>query len=218
MMMNAYNKTYLDDAMHNLGVMLDYGTLAEGDPSRFFSRFIVSGIAEQFGKGNPKYIVGMSGIELAENVFRHTGSTGGSHPYSPEGRSSYYWAGWALAYLQWHTGLSFEKILNSGMDVDRLLSMYRTYHEADITKFLEAALSIMAESAKPSPLKHQRRLVGMTQQELSERSGVKLRMIQAYEQNYQDISKAEAATVIRLARALSCDVEDLIWTTSDNFL
>lgn len=208
--MNAYNKTYLDDAMHNLGVMLDYGTLAEGDPSRFFARFIVSGIAEQFGKGNPKYVVGMSGIELAENVFRHTGSVPGRLPYSPDGRSSYYWAGWALAYLQWHTGLSFEKMAESGMNVDRLLSMYRTYHEADITKFLEAALLIMSESARESSLKRQRRLVGLTQQELSDRSGVKLRMIQAYEQKYQDISKAEVATVIRLARALSCDVEDLI--------
>lgn len=210
MTMNAYNKTYLDDAMHNLGVMLDYGTLAEGDPSRFFERFIVSGIAEQFGKGNPKYVVGMSGIELAENVFRHTGSIPGCLPYSPDGRSSYYWAGWALAYLQWHTGLSFEKMAESGMNVDRLLSMYRTYHEADITKFLEAALLIMSESARESSLKRQRRLVGLTQQELSDRSGVKLRMIQAYEQKYQDISKAEVATVIRLARALSCDVEDLI--------
>lgn len=208
--MNAYNKTYLDDAMHNLGVMLDYGTLSEGDPSRFFSRFIVSGIAEQFGKGNPKYIVGMSGIELAENVFRLTGSIPGHLPYSPDGRSSYYWAGWASAYLQWHTGLSFEKMAESGMNVDRLLSMYRTYHEADITKFLEAALLIMSESARESSLKRQRRLVGLTQQELSDRSGVKLRMIQAYEQNYQDISKAEVATVIRLARALFCDVEDLI--------
>lgn len=210
MTMNAYNKTYLDDAMHNLGVMLDYGTLSEGDPSRFFSRFIVSGIAEQFGKGNPKYIVGMSGIELAENVFRLTGSIPGHLPYSPDGRSSYYWAGWASAYLQWHTGLSFEKMAESGMNVDRLLSMYRTYHEADITKFLEAALLIMSESARESSLKRQRRLVGLTQQELSDRSGVKLRMIQAYEQNYQDISKAEVATVIRLARALFCDVEDLI--------
>lgn len=208
--MNAYDKTYLADAMHNLGVMLDYGTLSEGDPSRFFSRFIVSGIAEQFGKGNPKYVVGMSGIELAENVFRHTGSIPGHLPYSPDGRSSYYWAGWASAYLQWHTGLSFEKMAESGMNVDRLLSMYRTYHEADITKFLDAALLIMSESARESSLKRQRRLVGLTQQELSDRSGVKLRMIQAYEQNYQDISKAEVATVIRLARALFCDVEDLI--------
>ena len=51
---------------------------------------------------------------------------------------------------------------------------------------------------------------GLTQQELARRSGVKLRMIQAYEQNYQDISKAEVGSVIKLAKALSCSVEDLL--------
>ena len=50
----------------------------------------------------------------------------------------------------------------------------------------------------------------MTQKEMSDRSGVKLRMIQAYEQNYQDISKAEVSTIVRLARVLSCRVEDLL--------
>ena len=51
---------------------------------------------------------------------------------------------------------------------------------------------------------------GLTQQELARRSGVKLRMIQAYEQNYQDISKAEVGSVLKLAKALSCSVEDLL--------
>ena len=50
---------------------------------------------------------------------------------------------------------------------------------------------------------------GMSGVELAEKSGVKLRMIQAYEQNYQDISRAEVVSVLRLARALSCNVEDL---------
>ena len=30
--MNAYNKIYLENAMHNIAVMLDYGSLADGDP------------------------------------------------------------------------------------------------------------------------------------------------------------------------------------------
>lgn len=59
-------------------------------------------------------------------------------------------------------------------------------------------------------LKRQRKSAGMTQLVLAERSEVKLRMIQAYEQNYQDISKAEVGSIIRLAKALSCSVEDLL--------
>lgn len=116
--------------------------------------------------------------------------------------SASYWAGWALAYLQWYTGYTFEKIKEWGVDIGFLLSLYPTHHEADITKLIETATIRMDESKGKSlnSLKRQRKSAGLTQQELAERSGVKLRMIQAYEQNYQDISKAEVGSMIRLAK------------------
>ena len=51
---------------------------------------------------------------------------------------------------------------------------------------------------------------GLTQVELSVATDVSLRMIQLYEQRQNDIAKAEARTVIRLARALGCAVEDVV--------
>ena len=45
---------------------------------------------------------------------------------------------------------------------------------------------------------------------MSEASGVTLRMIQLYEQKQNDINKAHVAVVISLAKALGCEVEDLI--------
>ena len=51
---------------------------------------------------------------------------------------------------------------------------------------------------------------GLTQHELSELSGVNLRMIQHYEQGVKDINKAEAMTVYKLAEALDCNVSDLL--------
>ena len=72
-MMNAYDKIYLEDAMSNLAVMLDYGTVAYGDAEKFYERFLVSDISRQFGAGNPRYIGGMSGVELAEKVVEVTG-------------------------------------------------------------------------------------------------------------------------------------------------
>ena len=60
--MNAYDKMYLEDAMTNLAVMLDYGSMTYGDPKLFFDRFLVSDISKQFESGNPQYIAGMSGI------------------------------------------------------------------------------------------------------------------------------------------------------------
>ena len=212
--MNAYSKIYLEDAMNNLAVMLDYGGIADGDPQRFFDRFVVSSISKQFEKGNPKYIAGHSGVELAELVLRLTGAGKANITYSPIGRSPEYWSGWALAYLQWHTGISFERLADLGVNINTLIRLYPTLHEADITKVTATLLEIIERNDNEfSPLKRQRKLAGLTQKQLAELTGVKIRMIQAYEQNDQDISKAEVATVMRLSKCLGCSVEDLIYVS-----
>ena len=210
--MNAYDKIYLDDAMSNLAVMLDYGAMAYGGAEMFFNRFLVSDISKQFGKGNPRYIAGMSGIELAEKVMEQTGGTPVYAEYRSSGKSAVYWAGWVLAYLQWHTGCSFERINGWGVTLQFLIALYPTHHEADISKLVDTAAEMMTrqKALSVNQLKRQRKSAGLTQQELAERSGVKLRMIQAYEQNYQDISRAEAATVLTIARVLSCLPEDIL--------
>lgn len=48
------------------------------------------------------------------------------------------------------------------------------------------------------------------QQQLSEASGVTLRMIQLYEQRQNDINKARVDVVVSLAHALGCEVEDIL--------
>lgn len=50
----------------------------------------------------------------------------------------------------------------------------------------------------------------MTQAELSEKSGVSIRMIQYYEQGAKDIKKGNVMTVLSLADALGCDIRDII--------
>lgn len=59
-------------------------------------------------------------------------------------------------------------------------------------------------------LKFERESRGMTQAELSEKSGVNKRMIQHYEQGFKDINKAQVLTVLKLSEALECDVYDII--------
>ena len=61
-----------------------------------------------------------------------------------------------------------------------------------------------------SRLKFMREQAGMSQATLSEKSGVSKRAIQAYEQGYKDINKAQAVTVLQLAEALGCDVYEII--------
>lgn len=61
-----------------------------------------------------------------------------------------------------------------------------------------------------SRLKFMREEKGMSQSELSRKSGVSLRSIQMFEQGNRDINKAQCVTVLQLAEALDCDVYEII--------
>lgn len=61
-----------------------------------------------------------------------------------------------------------------------------------------------------SSLKFMRECRGFSQSKLAELSRVPLRNIQAYEQGYKDINKAQCVTVLQLAEALDCDIYDII--------
>ena len=211
--MNAYNELYLDDAMHNLADMLDYAICdLNYEPDEFFSWFINSGIASKFEKGNPKYITGMSGVELCEAVLKETNIALPDTPATnPDFKGKEYWAGWVLAYYQWYSGRRFEDIVSNGLTISKILSMY-ILHEADESKFVEEAEKIINRNKanEKAKLHKIRKARGFTQKELSDASGVSLRMIQLYEQKQNDISKAQVNVVVSLAKALGCEVEDLI--------
>ena len=212
-MTRAYNELYLSDAADNLGDMLAYAVNDCGyDADTFFNWFIMSGLADQFGNGNPKYIAGLSGVELArEVVFQTCGTRPSIEATQDIDKDSVYWAAWALAQYQWFSGLRFSDLVRSGLTLSRVQSLY-ILHEADISKFIEVADSIIASTmnAQPTRLKTIRKARGFTQQELSEHSGVTLRMIQLYEQRRNNINEASAASVISLANALGCQPIDLM--------
>lgn len=212
MEIHAYNESYLPYAMENLATMMDCGINKCGyPPELFFRMFLTSGVAEQFEKGNPRYVVGMSGAELADYVIeKGTGklnaSNDGSFALSQE-----YWAGWIMAYYQWKSGKSFRFIHNNGLDIEKIITLYHPLHEADLDKFASVADEIIKKSVRTSasPLKRARERCGLTQEELAQLSGVALRMIRAYEQKSQDISKASFGTVTRLASVLHIGPDEL---------
>ena len=209
----AYNELYLDDAMHNLADMVEYAVCDLGfEPDEFFGWFVSSGIASKFEKGNPKYITGMSGIELAEVVLNKTNVEFQSkEPSFSMDKGREYWAGWILAYYQWTTGMRFKDIIKNGLPLSTIMSMC-ILHEADESKFVENANEIIARNKKNRNTKLQeiRKSRGFTQRQLSDASGVKVRMIQLYEQRQNDLSKARVEVVLSLAKALGCEIEDLI--------
>ena len=98
----------------------------------------------QFAAGNPRYLVGMSGAELADSVVEASGGTvlkenDGTYSVGPE-----YWAGWVLAYYQWFSRRSFAYMHRKGLGISEVVSMYHPLHEADLTKFSNAADGIIS--------------------------------------------------------------------------
>ena len=143
-MARAYKKTYLNGAMRNLAVMMDCGVRKYGYPiEEFYDKFLSCEVARQFAAGNPRYLVGMSGAELADSVVEASGGTirkenDGTYTVSPE-----YWAGWALAYYQWLTRRSFAYMRKKGLGINEVIAMYYPLHEADLSKFAAAADGII---------------------------------------------------------------------------
>lgn len=214
MEIRAYNKLYLEDTMKNIGVMLHCGVYDYGlSAKKFYSLFFSSGVARQVEIGNPMYLAGKSGIELADDIMAQVGlatleNRDRTYFISPE-----YWAGWILTYYQWHSCLSFEYINTHGLDIETVLAMYNPLHEADPEKFTEIADGIITKfkNESPSPIKIARQNMNMTQKELSEATGISLRMIRAYEQKTQSLSTASACNAVALARVLCQKLEDLLY-------
>ncbi|MBQ0024191.1 MAG: hypothetical protein KBT00_00490 [Bacteroidales bacterium] len=203
--MNAYNKIYLDDAMQTAGAMMDWAVNTLGCPAEeFCARFLSSGVADRFSRGDVACIAGKSGVELAREVMRCTGSDIDSCDSGISISSPEYWAGWTLSYYQWLSALSFKQLSRLGLDMCSVISMFYPLHEADLSVFCERADEIVKTHLNSSPhwIKRLRKLNDITQKELSEISNVPLRLIRAYEQKAIDTSNAESRTIQNLQRCL----------------
>jgi len=211
MVIHAYPEEYLTATCDNLGNMFDYAVntcdLALDD---FFSMFIASGIAEQFGKGNPRYITGMSGAELAQEVIQTVQKKPLTEPVafyldkSPE-----YWCGWSMAYYQWRTGRSFKKIRQS-VSMDEILFMYPTHHEADIERFVETMDMMHERRHTMTYLVQYRKNANLTIEELAEQSKVDKQLLKELESNPGKINSIDSIYVFHLAQVLGCNMEDLL--------
>ena len=131
MMTRAYQQFYLNDAQQNLGVMFDYALRILGyDGNRFFFYFIQSDVATKFEHANPKYIAGLSGIDLCDKVLAKVGEKQvltQNVPASPTNdifidQGPEFWTGWILAYYQWYTGLRFSDLQEYGLVPSEILS------------------------------------------------------------------------------------------------
>ena len=63
---------------------------------------------------------------------------------------------------------------------------------------------------KNEKLQKLRQAAGLSQSQLAEAAGVNVRMYQKYEQGDRDISKAQLTTLLRICKALSCKLSDIV--------
>ncbi len=203
-MTHAYSEMYVSNAMETLAETFSYVS-SPSEADLFFEYFIMGHVAYQFGRGNPYYI-NMPPHALFLEVVGNNMLL--RQPYTYR-RSPEYWCGYVLAYYQWYTGLSFERI-GKFLPPSRIISMYNPLHEASLDKFVEVANAIVFE--KETNLARYRKNAGLTQQELARYSHVSLRSIQLYEQRRLNINTASAVKLLQLSRVLGCLIEDLLET------
>ena len=210
-MIRAYCEDYVCGAQRVLGDMLDFAVnTCEMEISYFWRLFLESSISLQFQNGNPAYIAGKTGCELAREVLRESEvSEPGAEDVMYIDKSPQYWTGWAIAFYQWYSGYSFENI-NAALPIEQVVIMYDPYHEMDILSFAQAAQEKYEAFYKKTNLRRRRENIGYTQKELAQLSQVPIRQIQLFEQRQRDINKAGSECVAKLAKALCCSCEDLL--------
>ena len=209
MAIKSYDVRYLDIVATNIGTMFEYAVACGYEPKVYWNMFASSEVAKQIEKGNPRFLVGYSAIDLLDHVVNTTASNGSLLAPKPFfSRSEFYWAGWALAQYQNYKATSFFNI-SQAFPIEKVLALYDTLHEADITKFFSIADEYIDAHKKETNLKRIRTAAGLSQKQLAEKAEVSIRNIQMYEQRHNDINKGQADILFRLTKILGCKIEDL---------
>ena len=206
----AYDEEYVTLAQRVMGDMLDYAVnTLNYELQNFYRMFLISGIARQFEIGNPAYVAGRNGCEVAKEVIVLSGlDMLEAEDLMYLDKSPEYWTGWALAYYQWKSGQSFRQI-DHAVSIDTVCAMYDPLHEADIEKFVY----IMNEKLKQQDVSRLRRLrtyAKLSQRQLAEAADVPVRQIQLFEQGERDINKTQGMTLLKLSWVLKCRPEELL--------
>lgn len=93
-------------------------------------------IPSQIEFGNPNFLSGKSGLELAFFLYQNIEQKieeALQEPYYPQAE---YWAGFVVAYAQWKLQIPFS-LLFSACPLERILANYHLMHEADISKMVD---------------------------------------------------------------------------------
>ncbi len=116
-------------------------------------------------------VAGMSGVEIAYEVLQEAGELKAEQALYSADRSPEYWTGWALAYYQWSTSLSFFAEINQAIPVTEVRMLYTPYHEMDVRQFVDKMNELYREAKTETNLK-ELVLANLSQSELAQQAGV----------------------------------------------
>lgn len=141
----SYEQMYLSDVQKNLGFLFQFCLCNLGkSPQELQQDFLSSIIPAQIEFGNPDFLSGKSGLELAFFLYQDIEQEikeALQEPYYPQAE---YWAGFVVAYAQWKLQISFSTLF-SNYPLERILANYHLMHEADISKMVDLMESEMSQ-------------------------------------------------------------------------
>lgn len=203
-MIHAYREQYAEIIQLKTAEMFELGVLKEKiSIDKFSEAFASSRVANAFEMMDPVFILGKSSNELIAIIL----DLPPVDIYVADFASPEYWTGWVLGYAQTYFKKSFKTLLKV-FPASELLDYYFPYHEMDITHIIDV---YKEKFRKYNPLKEYRKATKLSQDDLSLLTDIPARTIRAYEQGKLDLSKAQADTVLILAKTLGCSYEDLIY-------
>ena len=143
----SYEQMYLSDVQKNLGFLFQFCLCNLGkSPEELQQDFLSSIIPAQIEFGNPDFLSGKSGLELAFFLYQDIEQEiekALQEPYCPQAE---YWAGFVVAYTQWKLQIPFSLLL-SKYPLERILANYHLMHEADVSKMVDVMQSEIKQAS-----------------------------------------------------------------------
>ena len=206
--MRAYNEIYLQHVQQAFGTMLAAAVEVCGlDLTTFYQKFLNTPLCEELSNGRPRAFAGKSGLESLAEVLG--GELAIPKELPPMNPGPEYWTGWALAFFQWGSGYSLQRIQEL-VPIAQIQKLYNPYHEMDIRQFCDHMDELCDEAQGGSALKQMRVQAGLSQSQLAQLSGIPVRTLQQYEQRQKNINRARLEYATALANALCCAPADLL--------
>lgn len=196
--------------INNLGICISFACKYLGfQADEFFKLFSSSIISIEYAKANPKYIYGMSGVELAYEVLYDLG-------FNPKNVDDYeiekdanYWVGRVIGYIRYVNDYSY-KYLAEIINLNSLLDHFEELVNEGLGYINEYVFTNLVSTDTKSRLQVKRKLVDLSQSELAQKANINIRTLQQYEIKNKNINNASVTSVIRLADAIGCKIDDIL--------